>query len=105
MPRRYCTIANDPVYQQRSIIVILPPLMLTLGTFKILSVARKIDHGYILKEDQGEEVLLPTALADRKLEDGENVRVFIFKDGEERITAPMQHPKITIKHIANLQVK
>ncbi|HLR31439.1 MAG TPA: S1-like domain-containing RNA-binding protein [Fodinibius sp.] len=79
--------------------------MLTLGTFKILSVARKIDHGYILKEDQGEEVLLPTALADRKLEDGENVRVFIFKDGEERITATMQHPKITLNHIANLQVK
>src|SRR5699024_12884062 len=94
-----------PVYQQRSIIVILSPLMLTLGTFKILSVARKIDHGYILKEDQGEEVLLPTALADRKLEDGEDVRVFIFNDGEDDITATMQHPKLTLNHIANLRVK
>src|SRR5699024_12402837 len=70
--RRYRTIVNDPVYQQRSMIVLLSPLMLTLGTFKIRSVARKIDHGYIRKEDQGERGLLPTALADRKLEDGAN---------------------------------
>ena len=79
--------------------------MLNLGTHCILSVARKIDHGFILKEDQGDEVLLPNKLAERDLQKGENVRVFIYKDGEERITATMQDPKITLDSIANLKVK
>ena len=79
--------------------------MLNLGTHCILSVARKIDHGYILKEDQGDEILLPNKLALRELQKGENVRVFIYKDGEERITATMQDPKITLHQIANLEVK
>ena len=79
--------------------------MLNLGTHCILSVARKIDHGYILKEDKGDEVLLPNKLAERDLQKGENVRVFIYKDGEERITATMQNPKITLNSIANLEVK
>jgi len=79
--------------------------MLTLGTHQILSVARKIDHGYILKEDKGAEVLLPHNLASRDLQKGENARVFIYKDGEERITATMQNPEITLHHMASLPVK
>lgn len=79
--------------------------MLTLGTYQTLSVAREIDHGYILKEDKGAEVLLPGNLAFRELQKGENARVFIYKDSEERITATMQDPKITLNHIAALRVK
>ncbi|WP_372635828.1 S1 RNA-binding domain-containing protein [Fodinibius sp.] len=79
--------------------------MLTLGTYQTLSVAREIEHGYILKEDKGAEVLLPGNLASRELQKGENVRVFIYKDGEERITATMQDPKITLNGIAVLTVK
>ncbi|MCW9708173.1 CvfB family protein [Fodinibius salsisoli] len=79
--------------------------MLTLGTFHTLSVDRQIVHGYILKEDQGEEVLLPTKLANRDLQKGENARVFIYKDGEERTTATMQNPKITLHNMASLEVK
>ena len=79
--------------------------MLQLGTHRILSVAREIEHGFVLKEDKGEEVLLPQALANRDLQKGENVRVFIYKDGEERVTATMQQPKVTLNHIARLEVK
>lgn len=79
--------------------------MLTLGTYHTLSVAREIDHGYILKEDKGAEVLLPGNLASRELQKGENARVFIYKDGEERITATMQNPQITLHDIAVLTVK
>ncbi|SMO90523.1 CvfB family protein [Fodinibius sediminis] len=79
--------------------------MLTLGTHQILGVDRITEHGYVLKEDRGEEVLLPGKLADRKLQKGENVRVFIYKDGEERITATMQEPKVTLHHLASLTVK
>jgi len=79
--------------------------MPNLGEFQILSVARKINHGYILKKDLGKEVLLPTNLAERELQKGENARVFIYRDGDERITATMQEPKVTLNHIARLQVK
>lgn len=79
--------------------------MLTLGTYHTLSLSREIDHGYILKEDKGAEVLLPGNLAFRELQKGENVRVFIYKDGEERITATMQDPRITLHQMAALKVK
>lgn len=79
--------------------------MLTLGTYHTLSVDRQIVHGYILKEDKGEEVLLPNKLANRELQKGENARVFIYKDGEERTTATMQDPKITLHNMTSLKVK
>lgn len=79
--------------------------MLTLGTYQTLSVAREIDHGYILKKDKGPEVLLPGSLATRRLQKGENARVFLYKDSNERLTATMQDPKITLHEMAVLPVK
>lgn len=82
--------------------------MLKLGTHQTLNVARETPHGYILQDTSSrssEEVLLPGNLAFRDLEKGENVRVFIYKDGEERITATMEEPKITLNGIALLKVK
>ncbi len=81
--------------------------MYQLGTYQTLNVARKSDHGYFLQNtsspDDG-EVLLPNKLASRKLQEGENVRVFLYKDGEERLTATMQEPEVTLNTIAYLRV-
>ncbi|GAA5520803.1 S1-like domain-containing RNA-binding protein [Aliifodinibius salicampi] len=79
--------------------------MLTLGTYKILSVSEETEHGYILKEDKGDEVLLPGNLAFRDLQKGENVRVFLYKDGEERLTATMQEPDVSLNNMAMLKAK
>lgn len=82
--------------------------MFKLGTYQTLNVARTTPHGYILQNTStrsDKEVLLPSGLAFRDLQKGENVRVFIFKDGDERITATMQEPKITLNNIALLRVK
>jgi len=82
--------------------------MLPIGTYQTLNVARIIQHGYVLQDttdDIGEEVLLPTGLAERELTEGENVRVFLYKDGQERTTATMQEPKITLRSIALLKAK
>ena len=82
--------------------------MFNLGTYQTLNVARITDFGYFLQNISSktdDEVLLPTKLADRELQKGENVRVFIYKDGEERITATMQDPDITLNSIAFLRVK
>jgi predicted RNA-binding protein (virulence factor B family) len=82
--------------------------MFNLGTYQTLNVAKSTDFGYFLQNTStksDDEVLLPTKLADRELQKGENVRVFIYKDGEERITATMQEPDITLHSIAFLRVK
>lgn len=82
--------------------------MLKPGTFHTLNVARKTPHGYLFRDTSGgtgEEVLLPSKLAFRDLQKGENVRVFIYKDGEERTTATMQEPEITLNSIGLLKVK
>lgn len=76
--------------------------MLTLGTYHTLNVERITPHGYILRSHKGDEVLLPNKLASRELQKGENARAFIFRDGEERVTATMQEPKITLNSIALL---
>lgn len=82
--------------------------MFKLGTYQTLNVARISEFGYYLQDTStksDEEVLLPNKLAFRDLQKGENVRVFLYKDGEERITATMQDPKITLNSIAFLSVK
>ncbi len=82
--------------------------MFKLGTYQTLNVARSTEHGYYLYNTSSktdEEVLLPNKLAFRDLQEGENVRVFLYKDGEERVTATMQDPKITLHSIAFLEVK
>jgi len=82
--------------------------MFKLGTYQTLNVARITDFGYFLYNTSSrtdEEVLLPNKLATRELQKGENVRVFLYKDGEERITATMQTPKVTLNSIALLEVK
>lgn len=80
--------------------------MLKLGTYRTLNVAEVTPHGYLLQDTStlsDAKVLLPQGLAFRDLQKGENVRIFLFKDGEERITATMQEPKITLGSIALLK--
>lgn len=82
--------------------------MFNLGTYQTLNVARITDHGYFLQNTSSkneEVVLLPNKLAFRDLQKGENVRVFLYKDGEERLTATMQEPKITLNNFAYLTVQ
>lgn len=82
--------------------------MFKLGTYQTLNVARITEFGYFLQDTSSkkeEEVLLPNKLAFRDLQKGENVRVFLYKDGEERITATMQEPEITLNEVGYLQVK
>jgi len=82
--------------------------MFNLGQHQTLNVVRQTDHGYYLQntsDSTDDEVLLPTGLVDRDLQKGENIRVFLYKDGEERLTATTQDPKVTLNTIAFLRVK
>lgn len=74
----------------------------------MLNVLRQTEHGYYLQntsDNLDDDVLLPKGLVDRDMQEGENIRVFLYKDGEERLTATTQDPKITLNSIAFLRVK
>lgn len=80
--------------------------MLKIGTYRTLNVARTTPQGYILQDTSTRsdaDVLLPGRSASRKLQEGENVRIFLYKDGDEQIAATMQEPKITLGGIALLE--
>lgn len=52
-----------------------------------------------------DRILLPTRLALRKPKPGDLIRVFVYKDNEERLTATMQEPLITLGEIGLLKVR
>ncbi|MBB6452397.1 hypothetical protein HNQ94_000842 [Salirhabdus euzebyi] len=64
-----------------------------LGTVQILTVARKIDTGYVLS-DGANEYLLHITEATGELEEGQNVDVFLYQDKKGQIVATMTIPDI-----------
>lgn len=67
-----------------------------IGQITKLSVARLADFGYFLTMDESEDVLLHTNEADKELEVGEEVEVFLYTDSNGRIAATTTIPSITV---------
>lgn len=64
------------------------------GYIVTLSVKKENPYGYSLTDGK-EEVLLPKREANRELPLNEAVKVFLFRDNKQRLTATMTMPKIT----------
>ncbi|MBI1224214.1 MAG: GntR family transcriptional regulator [Bacteroidetes bacterium] len=81
--------------------------MIILGKFNRLRAVRQTDNGVYLTDREGtREVLLPNKfIPEDGLEEGQYLRVFIFKDSEDRITATTAEPKILLNQFACLQVR
>ncbi len=79
--------------------------MLKIGAYNTLEVARKVEFGYYLRDESGEQVLLPLRYAGRGLELGEERRLFVYTDGENRPVATTQTPKAVAGEFAFLRVK
>ncbi|MCR5231837.1 MAG: hypothetical protein K6B64_04245 [Acholeplasmatales bacterium] len=69
--------------------------MISLGEYQTLSVVRKSDLGYMLG-DNDEEVLLHFKQAKEELKIGDNVKVFIYSDKQNRKTATQMDVLATI---------
>lgn len=82
--------------------------MIKLGHYNKLKVKRKADFGYFLDAETGrtsDDVLLHNRLLNKnKIEVGDEVEVFIYKDSEGRLSATMDYPKATVGEIAYLKV-
>lgn len=82
--------------------------MIKLGQYNKLKVKRKAEFGYFLDAETGrtsDDVLLHNRLLNKnKIEVGDEVEVFIYKDSEGRLAATMEYPKAAVGDIAYLKV-
>jgi uncharacterized protein len=72
------------------------------GDYNVLKVLRHVDFGFYL--DDGEAgILLPKRFAPAGLKEGDDIRVFIYHDGESRIIATTQTPLGIVGDIVKLK--
>lgn len=82
--------------------------MIKLGEYNKLKVKRKAEFGYFLDagtNNSNDDVLLHNRLVGKnKIEVGDEIEVFIYKDSEGRLAATMNYPKAKVGDIAYLKV-
>lgn len=81
--------------------------MIELGRIQTLVVQREKNFGVYLGEpgDESHSVLLPKKQVPEGTKTGDPVKVFIYKDSEDRLIATTAEPKLQVGEVALLQVK
>jgi predicted RNA-binding protein (virulence factor B family) len=77
--------------------------MIRIGEYNTLTVQRELSMGLIL-DDGGEGILLPKRFVPRHAKTGDQLKVFLYHDSEDRIIATTQQPKGILGDIVLLQV-
>ncbi len=77
--------------------------MINIGEYNELRAVRQTDNGIYLEDEDGNEALLPNKFIPDDLYEDDMMRVFVFKDHENRLTATTQEPKITLHKFAFLE--
>jgi predicted RNA-binding protein (virulence factor B family) len=76
--------------------------MIQVGTYNTLKVLRVVDFGLYL--DDGEAgILLPTRFVPSGAKVGDEINVFVYHDGEDRLIATTQKPKAVLGDIVKLR--
>ena len=79
--------------------------MIKIGEYNKLEVARERDFGFFLKDEKGNEILLPKALLNGvEVNLGDEVEVFTYMDSNNRPVATMKKPLIEVGKVAYLEV-
>ena len=78
--------------------------MIKIGQHNTLRIKRESPHGIYLVDNEDNEVLLPNRYVPENPTPGEEIKVFIYKDSEDRIVATTQTPFIAINDYAVLKV-
>ena len=76
--------------------------MIKVGEFNVLKVLRLVDFGAYLDDGQ-EGILLPKRFAPPGIREGDELKVFIYHDGEDRLIATTQQPKGVLGDIVKLK--
>lgn len=78
--------------------------MIRIGKYNTLKVVKLVDFGVYLDGGEGQEILLPAKYISSPLEPGDEIKVFIYRDSEERLIATTEHPYAEVGEFAFLQV-
>lgn len=82
--------------------------MIKLGEMQTLIVAREVDFGVYLRENEDDkrenDVLLPIKQVPEGTKKGDKIEVFVYKDSSDRIIATTRRPKLTIGEVGFLKV-
>lgn len=76
--------------------------MIQVGEYNTLKVLRQVEFGAYL-DDGDKGILLPRRFMPDDLKDGDEIKVFIYHDGEERLIATTQKPKGKVGDIVKLR--
>ena len=76
--------------------------MIKVGEYNILKVIREVDFGLYL-DDDAEGILLPKRFVPKGIAIGDEVKVFLYHDGEDRLIATTQQPKGILGDIVKLR--
>lgn len=81
--------------------------MFKLGEYQELIYKKKVDFGIYLSESlhSEEQVLLPMKQVPELLKVGDSIKVFLYKDSNDRLIATTSEPKLTLGAYAPLVVK
>ena len=79
--------------------------MIEIGKYNNLTVAREVDFGFYLTDGEGNDVLIPRRYVPDNLAVGDELRVFVYTDGEDRPIATTETPYATVGEFAYLQVR
>jgi len=77
--------------------------MIRVGEYNTLKVKKELEFGLIL-DDGKEGILLPKRFVPRGARPGDDLTVFLYHDGEDRLIATTQHPKGILGDIVKLRV-
>lgn len=81
--------------------------MIELGKMQKLKVVKKNRYGVLLNSNNNrvrEDILLPQKQVPAKIEIGDEIEVFVYKDSEDRTVASIQKPILTLGETALLKV-
>ncbi len=79
--------------------------MLKIGNYNTLRVARAVDFGLYLETESGKEVLLPRRYVTDQMAIGDELKVFVYTDSEDRPIATTDIPYATVGEFAFLDVR
>lgn len=76
--------------------------MIKVGEYNTLKVIREVDFGVYL-EDGADGILLPRRFVPVNTKTGDEIEVFVYHDGEDRLIATTQKPKSILGDIVKLR--
>lgn len=78
--------------------------MISLGRTATLKINRRTDFGFFLDAENLGEILMPNRYILPNMNIGDMVEVFVFLDGEERLVATTEQPKVQVGEVGYLKV-